>query len=174
MPRPLCPAALQALRSAEAFAREHGEIEQFPGTDRTLSYVTADHLLLGIAHPDTSTGIWEALGQKQDDIYEMLCLSLATGEWPPPASDTPDTHRMPPVAVEPDASASQALTFAEGEARRLGAACVGAEHLLLGALRVTEAQWKTPESLGHLTLTARGVTLHTIFTALLTSDPHKI
>ena len=56
------PAAQRAIAQAEAFARRHGEIERFPDPDLVLGIVTADHLLLGVAHPAVGADIWPRLG----------------------------------------------------------------------------------------------------------------
>jgi len=168
------PAARQAVAGAEAFARRHGEIARFSsdalGGDFALGFVAADHLLLGVSHPDVRADIWTRLSLDPADVYAALERALAAGEWPPPPTDVPLADRPDPVDVQLDESAQQAMEYAAAEARRLRHPDIRPEHLLLGALRVGQPRRRAPESLGCLVLAEYGVTLESILAAILAAD----
>ena len=164
------PAAKRAIRRAEAFARRRGEVEHFPDPALILGMVCADHILLGVAHPDVGANIWPRLGLDPGDVYDTLERALTAGEWPPAPTDVPSDERPDPVDVQLDEPAQRAIEYAAAEARRLRHPDIRPEHLLLGALRVGQPSRRAPESLGRLVLAELGVTLQNVFAALLAAD----
>ena len=163
-------AAKRAVGQAEAFARRHGEIERFPDPDLILGLVTTDHLLLGVAHPAVGAALWPRLGLDAAEVHAALEQALTGGIWPPAPTDALPAARSDPADVLLDESAQRALDYAVAEARRLRHPDVRPEHLLLGALRAGRPSRRAPESLGGLVLAERGVTLQSVFAALLAAD----
>ena len=164
------PAARRAVAQAEAFARRHGEIDRFPDPELVLGLVTADHLLLGVAHPAVGAGIWPRLELEATEVYEALARALTGGVWPPAPDETPPAARIDPADVLLDESAQRAAEYAAAEARRLRHPDIRPEHLLLGALRVGRPHRRDSGSLGSLVLAERGVTLTHVFAILLAAD----
>ena len=158
------PAAKRAIAQAEAFARRHGEIERFPDPNLVLGIVTADHLLLGVAHPAAGADLWPRFGLQAAALHAALERALLGGVWPPAPTDAPPAAVRPdPAEVIWDEFARRALDYAAAEARRLRHPDIRPEHLLLGApARAPPAR----ESLGGLVLAEFGITLAAVFTVI--------
>ena len=133
---------------------------------------TADHLLLGVAHPATGADIWPRLAVDAAALHDALERALVGGVWPPAPTDVPAASVRPaPVDVLLDESARRAVEYAAAEARRLRHPDVRPEHLLLGALRVGQARGQAPRKPGLPRAWPNiGVTLAVVFAALLAAD----
>ncbi|MCW1967824.1 MAG: ATP-dependent Clp protease ATP-binding subunit [Anaerolineae bacterium] len=92
------------------------------------NYIGTEHLLLGLAREENSLPgkVLRQLGANADRISELVEKMTGAG------------RRQMPANLELTPRTKQVLEFAIEEAKKLGNAYIGAEHLLLGLIRQTD------------------------------------